>query len=101
MGSDANGYGGNIMFYGNDSLMLSHFLKALSVLKLEEMKGHCAICVVGAFHLLLSIVNQSYIYRSINMYYTIGKFISEGRSIPIKARNTFRKDYLDFPDQEN
>ena len=36
-----------------------------------------------------------------NMYYTIEKFISEGRSIPIKARNTFRKDYLDFPDQEN
>ena len=35
------------------------------------------------------------------MYYTIEKFISEGRSIPIKARNTFRKDYLDFPDQEN
>ena len=32
---------------------------------------------------------------------TIEKFISEGRSIPIKARNTFRKDYLDFPDQEN
>ena len=34
------------------------------------------------------------------MYYTIEKFISEGRSIPIKARNTFRKyeeswkDYL-------